>query len=161
MSPDLKAFFTKITADKALQERLYLTNEITDVAQIAREMGYQISAADILRAQAGRVLSLPKPELAILAAGGKPKNGAQWGREGNGYLERAGYWLLELKPQEIMSFLGPELEAKLLAAKSYNEAAAIIQGFGHVVTGVELLKAQAKRILELNDEEAERVAHGA
>ena len=40
MSQELNNFFAKITADEALQKRLYATKEIANVATIAKEMGF-------------------------------------------------------------------------------------------------------------------------
>lgn len=80
MSQELNNFFAKITADEALQKRLYATKEIANVATIAKEMRFKLNGAEILRAQAGRILILPPHELADATAGKRPKTGAQWGR---------------------------------------------------------------------------------
>ena len=174
MSQELKEFFEKITADKALQERLFVTNDLVDVAAIAHEMGFKITGADILRAQAGRVLSLPPDELEHVASGMKAKTGAQWGRGGRGYLDSAGFWLIEFirwggnKPadeKQVEAFLlrikeDAAVRAELISAKSCNDVADIAKKYGYNVTGSQLLRHQAAQILLLNDERAEKVAGG-
>ena len=47
----LKVFFKEISSNKHLQERLYHTKEISDVAVIANELGFKITAAEVLKAQ--------------------------------------------------------------------------------------------------------------
>jgi predicted ribosomally synthesized peptide with nif11-like leader len=175
MSQELKAFFVKITADPALQKRLYDTKELVDVATIAKEMGFKITGADILRAQAGRVLILSPQELEDVAAGKKAKTGAQWGRSGKGYLDRAGFWVNTLLQWGYMDLaVEPTLElflvkikedealqAELFLAATYNEAAIIANKHGYEVSGSVLLRYQALQILKLSNEKAERVACGA
>ena len=51
-------FFTIITNDLALQDRLYHSETLSDVSRIAKEYGFDIPAADIQKAQAGRVLGI-------------------------------------------------------------------------------------------------------
>jgi predicted ribosomally synthesized peptide with nif11-like leader len=174
MSQELNNFFAKITADQALQERLYVTKELADVAVIAQELGFQVTGADILRAQAGRVLSLPAEELETVASGKKAKTGAQWGRAGNGYLERAGFWINEFMrwgyPEKmtetpIILFLAKvkddkTLQEQLLPLKSYNDVAKVAQVQGFDLSGGDLLRCQATQILKLSDEQAEKVARG-
>src|SRR5260370_29488368 len=95
MSENLRIFFAKVTSDPELQKRLHLSTEITDVVFIAQELGFEITAAELLRAQADRVLSLGEEDLADAAAGKKPKSSALWGRAGEGYLDQAGFWVYE------------------------------------------------------------------
>lgn len=176
MSPELKAFFSKVTQDPSLQQKLYVTKELTDVARIAQDAGFQVTAAELLRAQAGRVLSLPLEELQDLAAGRKAAHGAQWGRGGKGYLDRAGFWLFELQQwgnthhavphSEIVRFLfqateDKELRIKLLNAKTCDDIALLAEMYGYSISGVDLLRYQAARILELDEQQAENVARGA
>ena len=78
-----------------MQERLYVTKEIADVAAIAKEEGFNITGAEILRAQANRMLILSAQDLEDVAAGKKTKMGGQWGRADKGYLDSAGFWVLE------------------------------------------------------------------
>ena len=177
-SEDLKAFFVKVTNDLILQNRLYVTNEISDVAVIANELGFKVTAAEILKAQAGRVLAIlhggERSDLEELLAGRRAKTGAQWGRAGKGYLERAGFWLLELEgtdvispiEKEVTSFLlkmkeHKESKEKLLAAKSFNDIASVANEHGYNFSSVSLLQYQANKILALSDQEAQRVACGA
>ncbi len=174
-SEELNAFFARIKDDQALQERLYVTNEISDVASIAKDMGFKITASDILRAQAGRVLSLPLEQQEVLARGGKPQSGAQWGRDGGkGYLDSAGYWLIAFicwgyTHSSFEQQLGPLLakiktdkgvQAELLNAKTYNDVALMMNEHGYEVSGITLLLHQAEQILKLDREKAEKVACG-
>ena len=175
MSQELNAFFTKVSGDKALQEELYRTNEIVDVAAIARKLGFKITGAELLRAQAGRVLMLPSEELESVAAGEKAKTGAQWGRGGKGYLDNAGFWVNEFiqwgytdsafEPQ-LEAFLAKVkqdnvLQTKLLLAKTCKNVANIATNYGYEVSGSVVLRYQAIQILKLSDEKAEKVASGA
>lgn len=139
-------------------------------------MGFKITGSDILRAQAGRVLSLPLEQQEVLAQGGKPKSGAQWGRDGGkGCLDSAGYWLIEFirwgythssfeqqlaaLPDKIK--IDKALQANLLIAKTYNDVALMMNEHGYEVSGIILLLHQAEQILKLDNEKAERVACGA
>ncbi len=175
MSQDLNKFFAKVTADKELQKRLYITKEVSDVAAIAREMGFNITGADILRAQAGRALMLPLHELEDIAAGKRAQTGAQWGRAGKGYLDSAGFWVNEFvewgcmcpanEPQ-LEAFLAvikddKALQAEVITAKSCNDVAEVAKRHGYEFTGAVLVRYQAIQILKLNDEQAEKVACGA
>ena len=177
-SDELIAFFTKVTSDPILQQQLYLTHEISDVAKIARNLGFGVTASEILKAQAGRSLTIRKEDpndLEELVAGRRPKTGAQWGRAGKGYLDRPGFWLFDLHLSESLSPFQPEISAflsrakkneelktRLFAAKSFTEVACIARENGYaLLTSVTFLEYLAERILELNDEEAERVAFGA
>jgi predicted ribosomally synthesized peptide with nif11-like leader len=175
MSQELNAFFTKVSNDQDLQEQLYLTKEIADVATIARNLGFKITGAEILRAQAGRVLVLPSDELENVAAGKKAKTGAQWGRGGTGYLDNVGFWVHEFiqwgytdvtfEPQ-LEAFLSKVkndrlLQAELLLAKTCKDVARIANNHGYEVSSSNILRHQAMQILKLNDEQAEKVASGA
>ncbi|HEV2600722.1 MAG TPA: Nif11-like leader peptide family RiPP precursor [Candidatus Babeliales bacterium] len=174
MSQALNDFFTVVATDKTLQERLFVTKEVSDVATIANEMGFSVTGADVLRAQVGRVLTLPSEELENLVAGNKSKKGAQWGRAGKGWLDNAGFWILELiqwgctvqsfEPS-LDLFVGKakedkELQQKLLAAKTYESVANIAHEYGYEVASIDLLKHMAIQIMKLNDEKAETVASG-
>ncbi|MBA3816245.1 MAG: Nif11-like leader peptide family natural product precursor [Parachlamydiaceae bacterium] len=171
----LNNFFSKITADSDLQARLYETKEIADVSIIAKEIGFNVSAAELLRAQAGRVLSLPPEELEFVAAGQKSKSGAQWGRGGKGYLDSPGYWIIKFIEWEgsassknplLASFLNKikidnDLQVELLAAKNHNDVSIIANKNGFKILGSALLLHQASQILKLAEEKAEEVAKGA
>lgn len=54
----MKLFFTTIANDSSLQERLYFTDKLSDVASIANQLGFNVKDAVVLKAQAGRVLML-------------------------------------------------------------------------------------------------------
>lgn len=176
MSAELKSFFTAVANDKKLQEQLYETKKLSDVASIGNQLGFKITGAEILKAQAGRVLAVldeQSEDVQRLVSGVKPKTVAQWGRGGGGFLDSAGYWLNELATQnslsdtekEINKFLAkanrdPELKKKLMEAKTFNDVAALTQANGFNLTAVDLLSHQAQKILSLSDDEAEKVARG-
>ena len=174
MSQKLKDFFAKIATDKALQERLYVTKEIADVAAIAKEMDFEVTGAEILRAQAGRILLLSPQELEDVVAGRKPKTGAQWGRDGKGWLDSAGFWVNEfiqwgcIQPaneQELETFFAKitedkALQVELVHAKTYNDIVTIAHRRGYDVLSSILLRYMATQILMLSDEKAEKVAQG-
>jgi predicted ribosomally synthesized peptide with nif11-like leader len=174
MSQELNAFFAKVTADPDLQKELYSTKEVSEVATIARTLGFKITGAQILRAQAGRVLMLPSEELETVAAGEKARTGAQWGRGGNGYLDNAGFWVNELmrwgytdsanEPQ-LETFLARVknengLQSELQLAKTCKDVASLANRYGYEVSGSLILRYQAIQILKLSDEEADKVASG-
>ena len=175
MSEELNSFFAKVQNDRALQKRLSVTKEISEVAYIAQEVGFDITGADILRAQADRILSLPTEQQEVVACGGKPKSGAQWGRGGKGYLDSAGYWLIEflrwgyihstfeqqLTPLLAKLKIDKALQAKILVAKTYNDVARIMSAHGCEVSGIILLLHQTEQILKLDNEKAEIVTYGA
>ncbi len=178
MNSSLKAFFEAIAVDTHLQERLYRTQNVADVAVIANELGFAITPIDVLKAQAGRLIELAvnKPEEAQLAAAGKKPNiGAQWGREGCGFLECAGYWLIQFQNwgvsiQSVNSDLeklflklneNNELRAKLNDCKTMDDVAKVVKENGFLIPSVALLTYQALCILLLNDEYAHLVASGS
>ena len=174
MKEELKAFFSEVASDPVLQKQLYQTKEIADVAHIAKDRGFEVTGIDILRAQAGRILMLIPEELEILAAGKKPQTGAQWGREGNGYLDNAGFWLNKFIEWDYADpAFEPELEAffiqikedetlkaELLVAKTCNDIATIACNYGYKFAGSLLVRYQAIQVLKLTDEKAEKVANG-
>lgn len=174
MSQELDAFFAKVTEDRSLQEKLYVTREISDVAVIAKEWGFHISGAEILQAQAGRVLSIPLEELEIVAEGKKSKVCCQWGRGGKGYLDNTGFWIITFVQWGYMSDSDPNmmaflekvkndkgLQADLLQAKTHKAVSEIANREGFEIPGVALLKHQAAQILKLDSQHAEKVASGA
>lgn len=175
MSLELNEFFAKVASDQTLQQRLYTTKEVEDVASIAREIGFTVSGSDILRAQVGRVLMLPPQELESVAEGEKAKTGAQWGRGGKGYLDNAGYWLSEIICWGYLdSVFEPQMEAFLTKvkseeipkneisfAKTFNAVSQLASKYGYNVSGAHLLRYQALQILKLNDVQTEMVAAGS
>lgn len=175
MSEELKSFFTAITTDTNLQEQLYVTKKLSDVATIANKLGFNVNGAEILQAQAGRVLAILEEQtddVQNLVSGIKPKTGAQWGRGGGGFLDNAGFWLCELSTltaitnieKQINKFLDkanqePELMKQLLKAKTFNDLDLLIQANGYDLAAVDLLSHQAQKILALEEDDAERLAN--
>ncbi len=175
MSDELKAFFTVITNNEKLQQQLYETKKISEVAVIANQFGFNIRASEVVQAQAGRVLAISEehPEdMKRLTSGLKPKTGAQWGRGGGNFLDRAGYWIIELpnpisttdNAKRINRFIEsvkqePQLKEKLLNAKTFNDVASFCCANGLDITAVDLLSFQAQKILALSREEAEILAN--
>ena len=175
MSFKLKEFFNVVKTDTDLQRRLFNTDKISDVAKIATEYGYQISAADVLRTQAGRVLLLSLEELEVLASGDKPKTGAQWGRNGKGYLDYTGHWLnkfidwraippanepsMEAFIQLAMDDI--EVEKQLEQTKCCNDVAKLASELGHPFDAVLLLKYLASQVLTFSEERLNLLVSGA
>ncbi len=176
MSDELKAFFTEITSNVKLQEKLYNTEKLSDVANIALQLGFNVRGGEILQSQAGRVLAIldeQSEDVANLVSGIKPKTGAQWGRGGGGYLDRAGYWLSKLSTQQanteteitINKFLAKkaeqdiELTNKLLNTKTFNDLAELFQSCGFNLNATDLLSHQAQKILTLSEDAADEVAN--
>ena len=63
----LKAFISKVQSDESLQNKLKA--EGADVVAIAKEAGFNITAADLMRYQAQAVAELSDEELEALATG--------------------------------------------------------------------------------------------
>ena len=93
---EIKLFFNEVTNSLDIQTKLYKTKEIIDVVTIAADCGYTILATEIMQLQALKFLSVSDVDLEIIAAGNKPTSCCQWGRGGNGYLNRPGFWFLQL-----------------------------------------------------------------
>jgi predicted ribosomally synthesized peptide with nif11-like leader len=177
MSAELKSFFAKVSRDPDMQKKLYFTKEISDVEDIANNLGFKVTSAEILKAQAGRVLAIYKEDSADfeeLISGRRAKRGAQWGRDGKGYLDRAGFWLLELESSKALSSFEKKLKSflskvkldlslknKLLESRSYNDVSSLANELGFNLSGVSLLLHQAKTILSLSYTDAKKVASGA
>lgn len=174
MSEELKCFFTEVTNNSNLQEQLYATKKLSDVAKIAKQIGFNIKAAEILQAQAGRVLAIledQSDDVQNLISGIKPKTGAQWGRGGGGYLDRVGYWLSKLSTQHALTEtekvikkfmvkveLDVNLKNKLLNTKTFNDLAQLFHSCGFTISALDLLAHQAQKILALSESDANRVA---
>lgn len=173
MSDSLKAFFMAVSNDKNLQQQLFETQKIADVATIAHQNGYQIEAVEVLKAQAGRVLAIideNSEDVQRLVTGLKPKTGAQWGRGGGGFLDRAGYWLLELpqplssaeNAQQISNIIEEIRSAslnhqELSEAKTFSEVAHVFQTAGFELPAAVLLSYQAEKILALSSDQLEKL----
>lgn len=174
----MKNFFKVVAAQKALQDKLYHTKNIFDVSLIAKEHGFIISAAEILKAQACRLIEMAvqKPDEARLAtAGKKPNLGAQWGREGSGFLERAGFWLSKIYGLGVrISCLNPhmtnflamleqenEFQDKIIECSTLDEVEKVALKAGFDISAIELLVYQALCIIQLDEDTANLVAKGA
>ena len=59
VSPELERFFLMVAGSKDLQQQLKRTKEVADAAQLARDLGFQITDAEVMLAQANRILSMP------------------------------------------------------------------------------------------------------
>ena len=174
MSQELNDFFAKVTNDQKLQKKLYVTKEVYDVSVIAKQEGFNVTGAQILRAQANRVLSLSQDDLNLLAAGEKSKSGAQWGRGGHGYLDSAGFWILQImdwgyshvsENKHISDFLSQikddvKVRERVRVAKHHNDVAFIARDCGFQLSGMDFVRYQATQILKINDIDAETVASG-
>lgn len=173
-SPQLKAFFERVTSDTLLQDRLYKTKELSDVEDIGRELGFNISSAEIIKAQAHRILASPEKELDLLAAGKKPHTVAQWGRGGSGFLERAGFWLTQLLctgntvdplNAALSKFLNvlkkdSELQKKIKTKHTFNALINKTAVLGYKFSLYALIRYQATVITQLPDAIASQVASG-
>ena len=174
ISDELKSFFITVSTDKSLQEKLYFTAKLSEVAAIAQGLGFTISAAELIKAQAGRVLAIldeNSDDVQNLVSGIKPKTGAQWGR-GQGFLDRAGYWLNTLSTpvatvdngSQMDHFLNKinsdiALQKNLEGSKTFNEVALLAETHGFGLKATEFLSYQAKKVLMMNEAQAEALAN--
>ena len=94
--PQMREFFVMVTSSTNMQVQLYETVELSDVSLIVEQHGFDVPVSQIVTTQALKLLTLNSMELQIVASGGKPDHGCQWGRGGHGYLNRPGYWLYQL-----------------------------------------------------------------
>lgn len=173
-SAPLKAFFERVTSDEHLQNRLYETKELSDVEGIGKELGFNISSAEIIKAQAHRILTSPENELDLLAAGKKAQTVAQWGRGGSGFLEQAGFWLTQLlctgnevDPQNaaLSKFLNvlkkdAALQKKIKAKHTFNDLMNKTASLGYKFSLYVLIRYQATVITQIDDSVACKVAAG-
>ncbi len=173
-SVQLKAFFERVTTDKHLQERLYETKELSEVEDIGRELGFNITSAEIIKAQAHRILASPENELDLLAAGKKPQTVAQWGRGGSGFLERSGFWLTQLlctgnkvDPQNaaLSKFLillekDNALQKKIKTKHTFNDLINKTAALGCKFSLYALIRYQTTVITQVDDSIACKVAAG-
>ncbi len=167
MSEELKDFFTEITKSESLQQQLFNTKKLSEVANIAQELGFNIHSHEIVKAQAGRVVAIleeKSEDVKKLISGMKPKTGAQWGRGGGGFLDSAGYWLLQ--PENSKSTLSsnmlinefidkiqqdPTLKQQIVTAKTFDELANSAKTTGFNLIAEDLLKYQAQKNLDLDN----------
>jgi hypothetical protein len=151
------------------------SQSLSAVADPAAECGFAVAPGEVLPAQAGRVLHLlqngPDDEIRTLTAGGKPRTGGQWGRGGGGYLDRAGYWLLELhrSPREPSDDTptsaaldaverDPDLRRRPEGEPTFNRIAGLLREHGVAVEPARLPADQSELILRLPPAAADRLA---
>lgn len=174
LSEELMRFFTQVTNDQDLQAKLNQTKTLAEVSDIAVNLGFKVRPAEILQAQAGRVLAIIKEQpkdVHYLLCGKKAKTGAQWGRGGKGYLDNPGYWLMEFASsnafnqieKQINAFLesvnqNQKLQEKLLKTDSINELSELMKQSGFNIQAIDILSHQAQKILALSEDTADQVA---
>lgn len=157
-SPELKGFFCLVAASKDLQQKLMRTQEVSDAAQIARSLGFRVTDAEVMLAQANRILSMPTRDQEQTALGYQADYGAQWGRGGQGYLNATGYWLTVMDQWQQL----PECQITWLLKSNSIFGARTVADVASLcgVDKRELLVFLAQQILSLNDEQLAVVASG-
>jgi len=66
---ELESFLTHVEQEPSLQEQLSQL-DLQGVLALAKEEGFQVRAADLLRAQAEQILAMSDDELDLLVEGG-------------------------------------------------------------------------------------------
>ena len=66
---ELESFLTHVEQEPSLQEQLSQL-DLQGVLALAKEKGFQVRAADLLRAQAEQILAMSDDELDLLVEGG-------------------------------------------------------------------------------------------
>ena len=66
---DLQSFLAKVEQDPNLQEQLSQL-DLLGVIKLAEQQGFQVRAADLLRAQAEQIMTMSDDELDLLVEGG-------------------------------------------------------------------------------------------
>ena len=66
---ELESFLTQVEQEPSLQEQLSQL-DLQGVLTLAKEKGFQVRAADLLRAQAEQILAMSDDELDLLVEGG-------------------------------------------------------------------------------------------
>lgn len=166
---EMTRFFTHITNDESLQQQLRQTKTLLEVADIANGLGFDVSGAQILQAQAGRVLAMideHTDDINRLISGQVPHTGAQWGRGGGGYLDDAGTWLKLLASDHTINAMDDQVNQFLLTpqakqlnqAKTFQALETLWQQAGFKITAVDLMAHQAQKILALTPDEAQALA---
>ena len=74
----LSAFFEAVKADAALEEKLKSAADLDAAVAIAKEAGFEVTKADLLKHQASQILEMSDEDLAGVA-GGLPGGGLEWG----------------------------------------------------------------------------------
>ena len=158
ISPELERFFLCITGSKDLQQKLKRTKEIADAAQLARDMGFQITDAEVMLAQANRILSMPNKDQEQTAQGDQAEFGAQWGRGGQGYLNATGHWLTMMDQWQKLPDCPITQSLKTHSISTDNTVADVVGRCG--LNNCELLVFLAQHILTLDDEQLTIMASG-
>ena len=158
VSPELERFFLMVAGSQDLQQQLKRTKEVADAAQLARDLGFQITDAEVMLAQANRILSMPIRDQEQTALGDQSEFGAQWGRGGQGYLNATGHWLTMMDQWKKL----PDCQiTRLLKTHSIGTAKTVAEVAGRCgVDNCELLVFLAQQILTLNDEQLTVMASG-
>lgn len=158
LSSELTSFFCLVASREDLQKQLKCTKEVVDAAMIARGLGFQVSDAEVMCAQANRILAMPQAELEKTACGFQAEFGAQWGRGGTGYLNLPGYWLTRLDDWQRLpaGSIRTALRAhSIIGAKTVDEIATQCG-----VNACDLLLYLARSILMCNDAQLAVIAKG-
>ena len=157
-SSELKCFFDVVAGSKNLQQKLRHTSDISDAAQIARDLGFPVTDAEVMLAQAHRILSMPAQDQEQTALGYRAECGAQWGRGGQGYLNATGYWLTVMDQWQRL----PDCQiTRLLKAHSIGAERTVADVAGRCgVENCALLVFLAQQNLTLSDEQLAIVASG-
>ena len=66
---DLQSFLAKVEKDPNLQEQLSQL-DLLGILKLAEQQGFQVRAADLLRAQAEQIMTMSDDELDLLVEGG-------------------------------------------------------------------------------------------
>ena len=66
---DLQSFLAKVEQDPNLQEQLSQL-DLLGILKLAEQQGFQVRAADLLRAQAEQIMTMSDDELDLLVEGG-------------------------------------------------------------------------------------------
>lgn len=173
-SAQFKVFLKRVDADQYLQERLYQTKELSEVQEIATELGFDISLPELLKAQANRVLESSDEELDLIAACKKSRTLLQWGRKGSGFLDRSGFWLTHLicsssafNPASgaLLKFFkvlksDEALQENIKSKRTFNDLIKKTAALGYKLTLYELIRYQVRAILQVDDTLASKIASG-
>jgi hypothetical protein len=177
--PDMIGFFKIITNSEIIQQQCYHTTELSDISDIAAQHGFSILSSDILIAQALKLLSISEQELQIVASGKKPNTCCQWGRGGQGYLNRPGYWIWHFYDQNTfnMTFLKEHAQCRrinsaldeisytyelksFLNCKNFNEVLHLLQDIDKELSLDDIRHYLAYGILNTNNEDRQAIASG-
>ena len=157
-SSELKCFFLAIADSNDLQQQLKRAKEVADAAQIARDLGFQVTDAEVMLAQANRILCMPLRDQEQTALGDQAEFGAQWGRGGQGYLNATGYWLNVMDRWQQLPDCAITRQLKTQSINTAQTVADVAARCG--VDKCELLLFLAQQILTLNNEQLTVIASG-